>query len=164
MISVRLLTAGPWQEWRLLRRQALGDSPEAFGATLAEWNGEGDTEQRWRRRLDEVPVNLVADDDGAPVGTLSVTTAMDEQAKIISTWVAPQVRGRGAGNALLRAALDHARAAGAKRVALNVRVGNGHAVRLYRRAGFVEVGSTTSPGAPQPERRMELGLLPAPED
>ena len=156
------MTADAWPEWRLLRRQALAQSPDAFGSTLAEWSGDSDTEQRWRRRLDEVPVNLVADDDGAPVGLMSATAVVDAQAEIISMWVAPQARGRGAGDALLRAALDHARAAGANRVALNVRVANGHAALLYRRAGFVEVGWATAPDAPQPERRMELDLPPIP--
>lgn len=156
------MTADSWPEWRRLRRQALAQSPDAFGSTLAEWSGDGDTEERWRRRLDEVPVNLVVDDDGAPVGMVSVTAAVDEQAEIISMWVAPRARGRGAGDALLGAALDHARAAGANRVALNVRVANGHAVRLYRRAGFVEVGWATAPDVPLPERRMELDLPPVP--
>jgi len=158
VISVRPVTADAWPEWRLLRRQALAQSPDAFGSTLAEWSDEGDTEQRWRRRLDAVPVNLMADDDGAPVGMVRVTAVVDAQAEIMSVWVAPQARGRGAGDALIGAALDHARAAGANRVALNVRVTNGHAVRLYRRAGFVEVGRATAPGASQPERRMELNL------
>ncbi len=157
-MPVRSVTAADWSEWRLLRRQALADSPDAFGATLAEWSGDGDTEQRWRRRLDEVPINLLADEGAGPVGMVSVTAVLDEQAEVISMWVAPDARGRGAGEALLRAAVAHAKAAGATRVALNVRVGNGHAVRLYRRAGFVEVGWATPPDASSPQRRMKLDL------
>jgi ribosomal protein S18 acetylase RimI-like enzyme len=158
--SVRVVTTDDWREWRLLRRQALADSPDAFGSTLAEWSGDGDTEPRWRERLNHVPFNLIADDEGGPVGMLSVTAVVDDEAEIISMWVAPRARGRGAGDALLRAALGHAGAAGATRVALNVRVANEHAVRLYRRAGFVEVGWAMAPDATQVERRMQLDLPP----
>jgi ribosomal protein S18 acetylase RimI-like enzyme len=152
------VTAKDWSEWRLLRREALVESPDAFGSTLPGWSGVGDNEQRWRQRLDEVPVNLVGEDDGASVGMVSVTEVVHGQAEIISMWVAPYARGRGAGDALLRAAVDYARAAGASRVALNVRVSNVHAAALYRRAGFVDVGWASLPDAPHPERRMELEL------
>lgn len=160
VMSVRALTVEDWPEWRLLRRQALAESPDAFGSTLADWSGDGDTEQRWRQRFEDVPENLVADEDGAPVGMVSVTATVDEQAGLISMWVSPEARGRGAGDALLRAAIERAKAAGASRVVLNVRVKNDHAVRLYDRAGFVDVGWATGPDAPYPERRMELVLTP----
>jgi ribosomal protein S18 acetylase RimI-like enzyme len=158
-MAVRAVTAEGWAEWRLLRRQALVESPDAFGSTLEGWSGDADNEQRWRQRLEEVPVNLVAyDDDGESIGMVSVTETAHQQAEIISMWVAPQARGLGAGDALLRAAVDRAKTAGASLVALNVRVGNEHAVRLYSRAGFVDVGWATSPDAPHTERRMELDL------
>ena len=161
VVSIRALTVEDWPEWRLLRLQALAESPDAFGATLADWTGDGDTEQRWRQRFEDVPENLVADADGSPVGMLSVTATVDVQAGLISMWVSPQARGRGAGDALLLAAIERAKAAGASRVVLNVRVKNDHAVRLYRRAGFVDAGWATGPDAPHPERRMELVLTPA---
>ncbi len=158
MISIRRVTSDGWQEWRLLRRQALDEAPYAFGSTLGEWSGAGDSEQRWRQRLDAVPVNLIADNDGAPVGMVSVTAVVHQEVEIISMWVAPSVRGRGVGDALVRAALDHARAVGANRVVLDVTAGNEHAIDLYWRAGFADVGWATSPDAPRPERRMELDL------
>jgi ribosomal protein S18 acetylase RimI-like enzyme len=158
-MSVRAVTAEDWAEWRLLRRQALAESPDAFSSTLEGWSGDGDNEQRWRQRLNEVPVNLIADDDdGVPVGMVSVTETANGQAEVISMWVAPKARGRGAGDALLRAAIARAETAGANRVALDVRLRNDHAVRLYSRAGFVDVGWATSPELPHPERRMELDL------
>lgn len=158
VVSVRPVTAEAWSLWRLLRRQALTESPEAFGTTLAEWSGDGDTEHRWRERLHDVPVNLVAEDAGMPVGMVSVTAAVDGQAEVISMWVAPQARGRGTGEALLRAAISRAATAGATHVALNVRVGNARAVGLYCRVGFTDVGWATAPDAPHAERRMQLDL------
>ena len=158
MMSVRAVTAKDWSQWRLLRRQALCESPAALGATLEGWSGDGDTEERWRQRLDEVPVNLVAEKDGASVGMVSVTETAHGLAEIISMRVSLDARGCGAGDALLRAAVHRARAAGASRVTLNLRVNNEHAAHLYRRAGFVDVGSATPPDAPNLERRMELDL------
>src|ERR1700722_14623539 len=48
-----------WRLWRELRLAALTEAPGAFGSTLAEWSGAADTEQRWRGRLESVPLNLV---------------------------------------------------------------------------------------------------------
>jgi hypothetical protein len=48
---LRVLTPDDWRLWRTLRLLALEESPEAFGATLAEWTGPGDAEDRWRGRL-----------------------------------------------------------------------------------------------------------------
>jgi len=108
--------------------------------------------------LEAVPVNLIADRDGAPVGMVSVTAVVDQEAEIISMWVAPTARGQGIADRLVCAALEHARALGAKRVALDVTAGNEHALDLYRRSGFRDVGWSTHPDAARPERRMQLDL------
>ena len=105
-----------------------------------------------------MPVNLVADDAGRPVGMVSITAVEQDEAEVISMWVAPEARGSGVGQALVRDAVARAAAAGARKVTLNVRVGNAHASRLYRRAGFVEVGSATSPDVAHPEHRMVLDI------
>ena len=54
--------------------------------------------------------------------------------------VAPQLRKKGVGTGLVRALLAEAEADGAKRVFLEVRVGNEPARHLYERCGFREVG------------------------
>ncbi|MGW4487749.1 hypothetical protein ACWEOE_28355 [Amycolatopsis sp. NPDC004368] len=46
MTDIRVLTADDWREWRALRSRALTEAPEAFGASLADWQGDGDTEAR----------------------------------------------------------------------------------------------------------------------
>ena len=53
-----MLDPDDWQLWRELRLAALAEAPDAFGSTLAEWSGAGDTEQRWRTRLHGVALNL----------------------------------------------------------------------------------------------------------
>jgi ribosomal protein S18 acetylase RimI-like enzyme len=158
VIPIRHVASDDWPEWRRLRRQALDEAPYAFGSTLSEWSGTGDSEERWRNRLESVAVNLIAYWRDAAAGMVSVTAVVSREAEIISMWVAPSARGHGVGDALVRAAIDHARDQEAARVALDVTAGNKPAIDLYLRAGFVDVGWASSPKDPRPERRMVLEL------
>jgi RimJ/RimL family protein N-acetyltransferase len=54
--------------------------------------------------------------------------------------VDPAYQGRGAGQALLRAAADEARSRGARKLSLRVLGWNTSARRLYERCGFVVEG------------------------
>lgn len=72
-ISHRILNPDDWQLWRNLRLQALEEAPYAFSSRLADWQGEGDTEVRWRARLSAVPFNIIADLNDAPAGMVSAT-------------------------------------------------------------------------------------------
>lgn len=155
-----MLTEDQWAEWRALRLAALAADPEAFGSTLAEWSGPGDAESRWRGRLVAVALNVLADLDGEAVGMLSASLPVEGTAALLSMWVAPAARGHGVGDALIGAALRWARTQGARRLALDVRQGNLPAILLYRRHGFYDVGTASSPAAPHPERRMVLDLRP----
>lgn len=75
----------------------------------------------------------------APLGFILVRQAADE-AEILTLCVVPRERGIGIGARLLEAALDRAHARGAKTVFLEVGLTNPPALRLYARAGFVEIG------------------------
>jgi ribosomal protein S18 acetylase RimI-like enzyme len=159
--AVELSVVGPedWRQWRELRRAALAEAPAAFGSTLAEWSGAGDTEDRWRDRLSGVPLNLVARFDGRSVGMVSATPVAEREVGLISMWVAPEARGRGVGDALVEAVTRWAADEGAEVVALSVRVHNDHAVALYRRCGFADDGP--SPSDPSEERRMVRPTTPS---
>lgn len=137
MIDVRVLTADDWRQWRSLRLAALEEAPSAFGSRLADWQGDGDVEARWRDRLG-VPGshNLVALLDGEPAGMGSGVPAQDGQVELISLWVAPHARGRGVGDAILAEVERWARDAGATAVRLDVAEDNKAAARLYLRHGF----------------------------
>lgn len=155
MIALRLLAADDWREWRELRLQALREAPYAFGSTLAEWQGEGDTEARWRRRLTNVPFNAIALLDGLPAGIVGGTQPDDDgTVELISMWVAPFARGRGVGNALIQSVTAWAREQRAKRVMLAVYPDNVNAIGLYRRNGFVDAALVDG------EQTMTLPLSP----
>ncbi|GGO26233.1 GNAT family N-acetyltransferase [Micromonospora parathelypteridis] len=140
MIEMRVLTPDDWPTWRELRLAALAEAPEAFGSRLADWQGEGDREQRWRDRL-SIPGshNLVAVLDGRPVGMASgVPTADPLLMELISMWVHPDARGRKVSNLLVDTVARWARESGADRLRLSVMPNNARAKALYRRTGFTQ--------------------------
>ncbi|MET9494444.1 GNAT family N-acetyltransferase [Streptomyces sp. NPDC006552] len=49
MVSLRVITSDDWPLWQEIRVAALGDTPRAFTARLADWH-DGGAEQ-WRARL-----------------------------------------------------------------------------------------------------------------
>lgn len=140
MIELKVLLPDDWRLWREVRLAALADAPAAFGATLASWSGAGDTEDRWRQRLEGVPFNLVAMQGHLPVGQAS-GAAIDAHGRVelISMWVSPAVRGIGVAKALIDAVAVWARSAGASAVRLSVRRSNDPAIRSYLRNGFSHV-------------------------
>ena len=72
----------------------------------------------------------------APVGMASGTASgPDGSVELISMWVAPVARGRGAGDSLVDAIVEWAREQCAARVVLAVFQINEHALALYRRHG-----------------------------
>lgn len=146
MIEIRELGADDWETWRSIRLAALAESPAAFTTALADWQGPGDTEERWRNRLESVPFNVVADRDGHALGMVSALPDDTRGAvELVSLWVAPDARGWGVGDALVRAVIDWARSRGAGSLVLRVTDGNDPAERLYRRHGLRRVGDASDP-------------------
>jgi len=146
VIQMRVLTPDDWVIWRELRLAALAEAPSAFGTQLADWQGEGDREERWRARLG-IPgsVNVVAVLDGRPAGMVSGVPAAGGAAELISMWVSPAARGRGVGDRLVDAVEQWARRAGASVLRLAVAQGNESALALYRRNGFADTGESGDP-------------------
>jgi ribosomal protein S18 acetylase RimI-like enzyme len=139
--DLRALGPEDWKLWRGLRLAALAEAPQAFGSRLADWQGEGDREERWRERLGIAGShNVVAVLDGEPVGMASGVPADDESVELISMWVAPSARGRGVGDALVREVEQWARESGARVLRLDVAEDNAAAQALYERRGFVLTG------------------------
>ncbi len=130
-----------WELVRDLRIAALRDSPEAFLESVA--SAEARDEAGWRARVSADPGrrSLIARDDaGRWLGSMTIVTTED-RVWLVGAWVAPDHRGTGVAEALLRAQLEWARAAlGADRLWLHVTEGNDRARRLYERVGFRATG------------------------
>jgi ribosomal protein S18 acetylase RimI-like enzyme len=142
VIELRVLTPDDWPTWRSLRLAALAEAPYAFGSRLADWQGAGDREERWRTRLSSPgSYNVVALLDGLPVGMASgVPGADDGVVELISMWVSPAARGNGVGDVLVQAVTRWAQHLGARQLRLTVAQGNEPAAALYQRHGFRRTG------------------------
>jgi ribosomal protein S18 acetylase RimI-like enzyme len=147
MLEIKVLTPDDWPLWRQARLAALAEAPHAFGSKLADWQGEGDREERWRARLElDGSYNLIVLRGGQPVGMASGIPG-DEPgtAELISMWVAPQARGQHVGDQLIARIESWAKASGFDDFRLSVRADNGQAIRLYERQGF-ELAPGCEPG------------------
>ncbi len=151
-MNLRSCGENDWLAWRAVRLAALSEAPYAFGSTLADWRDAN--EERWRERLRGVPYNVVVAIDGVNVGMAS---GFPEGGNVllISMWVAPSARGRGASDRLVESVIRWARELGVPAVELDVVESNLPATALYRRNGFVNEGPSSRDeieGVPQ--RRM----------
>jgi ribosomal protein S18 acetylase RimI-like enzyme len=83
-------------------------------------------------------------DDSACLGMAGLDrwrgTNVQHKATVWGVYLSPAARGRGAGEALFQAMIDHARAIGIEALELGVGDFNDHAQALYRRMGFVPYG------------------------
>jgi ribosomal protein S18 acetylase RimI-like enzyme len=168
VIEVRSLGPDDWEIWRSLRLLALAEAPHAFGSRLADWQGENDREDRWRGRLSIAgSYNIVAVLDDRHVGMASgVPAPADGVAELISMWVAPTARGRGAGDLLVREIERWALSVDVRILRLDVSEDNDRASRLYVRNGFEYTGELGDlmPDGLRRERVMAKQLRHPPPD
>lgn len=167
MPAVEVAAPDDWARVREVRLAALADTPDAFWATLDEERAQPET--FWRDRLerpDGVTFLATLPDDHRGRRDVGITTLLlppdgDGTALLVSVWVAPTARGRGVGEALVRAAVEVARERGRRRVMLDVGDHNTPAIRLYERLGFRPTGRTNAFPPPRShvtehERALEL--------
>jgi predicted GNAT family N-acyltransferase len=118
-------------------------------------------EQRVPRELevdefDVMAVHLLAveEETGNPIGTARFLDKGEGVAKIGRVAVLPDYRGKGVGEALMRAALERARRTGHAVVVLDAQLS---VIGFYERLGFVAEGAVFD-DAGIPHRRMSLRL------
>lgn len=161
MLELRTLTPDDWPLWRELRLAALAEAPAAFGATLADWSGDGDREERWRERL-SIPGarDVIVLLDGAPAGMASgVPTDESEVVELISMWVSPAGRGKAVGDLLVEAVVQWGVEQGATSLRLSVMHDNPRAIAFYERAGFTQAADADSACSTSRLRVLEKRLL-----
>jgi ribosomal protein S18 acetylase RimI-like enzyme len=138
--EIRRLAADDAAVYCDIRLEALERHPDAFGASLDD---ERDmTPDDVADRLARSTV-FGAFDDGALVGVAGwyrlSGDKLGHRGALWGMYVRPGARGKGLGAALVRRVLDDARGQVAQ-LHLTVAAGNGHAQRLYERAGFASYG------------------------
>ncbi|HLF72364.1 MAG TPA: GNAT family N-acetyltransferase [Dehalococcoidia bacterium] len=118
---------------RRLRREEI----PALAAAIGEIS-EAQIVNRWREQEMGYRELLVAEQDGELAGTVSIGEG-ESTLHLFALEVAPALRRRGIGSAIVRHVIDVAWRRGLTRVYLEVRVDN-PARRLYHRLGFRRVG------------------------
>lgn len=162
-LRIQRLEPGEGARLRKVRLASLADAPDAFGSTYDETAAR--PEESWREQIASLPT-FVAVVDGHDAGVVrGGPDEMPGEAWLLSMWVAPAARGRGAGDALVAAVVAWARAQGFARLHLDVGDYNAPAIALYARHGFEptgEVGTLPPPRQHVREHRRALVLAPSP--
>ena len=124
--------------------EELLDGYEAVAAESIHIGGEAPVDRgrrgkAWLETMDPATpgTSFVVEAGGRIVGQLGVTGTGRME---IGMWVAKDWRGKGAGTALMEAALEYARANGAFKISLEVWPHNDAAIALYEKFGFEREG------------------------
>ncbi len=108
---------------------------ERLQPRCAQWSQTG-----WATELtDESACIFCAEENGRVIGFVSLRLALDV-GEILNVGVHPSFLRRGIAEQLVDQALSWAREHGGKQITLEVAATNSPAVRLYQKAGFVQVG------------------------
>lgn len=124
----------------LLRPLRADDADAAADAHAAAFDAPWSAVELAALIADPAVFGIGGFDGLALAGFILCRTAADES-EILTLAVRPDLRGRGAGAALVDAAVTAARARGAASMFLEVAADNAAALSLYRRVGFVGAGA-----------------------
>ena len=157
------MRASEWRALRLLRLEALQDSPLSYGSTHAVEVLRSDHEWRERAAAGAASEEEVAFAVVAGVRWVGMARGYLElpMAHLIAVYVTPDWRRRGVGEAVSRAVVAWAGERRATAVLLSVSNWNEGARRVYESIGFVPTGvQHTLPwnaSVTESELRLELG-------
>jgi ribosomal protein S18 acetylase RimI-like enzyme len=144
-IEVRFLTSAEAAEWLRLRVEALKLAPEAFSASLEEYQSLS---------LDEVKKRLWSDGDAFVVDAFQESRLIGmagfyrekgpksrHKGRVWGVYVTPNARGAGIGRRMMQALLNRGGAIeGVEQVLLSGGITQEPAIRLYRSLGFDSFG------------------------
>lgn len=143
-MNIRLLNPADAETYQLLRLEALKGHPEAFASSYEEEKEFSVDKYRSRLQPSEESFSFGAFINDRLVG---VVTLMREnkkklchRANIFAMYVAPDIRGIGAGKTLMGAAINQATELGVEQIYLTVESSNVPAIKLYESVGFMVYG------------------------
>ncbi len=142
-MMVRALTRADAEAFREIRLEALQTHPAAYGSTYAQWR-----DLPLSHYIDRIEGGLLLGlwaDEGLQ-GILAYDRDMGgnalHRAALHAVYLRPAVRGTGAFDRLIAAAVAQARADGVTQLELAVSQGNTRARNAYARLGFAQYGMT----------------------
>jgi ribosomal protein S18 acetylase RimI-like enzyme len=146
VITIERISRENVQLFKLVRLNALSESPSAFGSTYAREVAFTDAE--WLARLErwngEKGIGFLAMDGGKSCGIAGALLDLEDptRAQLVSMWTAPTHRRHGVGQLLVDAVIDWAKSREIKTLTLMVVSTNGAAIRFYEKLGFAKTGRT----------------------
>jgi ribosomal protein S18 acetylase RimI-like enzyme len=132
-LTLHEVTPEDWESHRDIRLEMLENAPDAFWFTHADEAVYDEAD--WRERIEGAWLVQARDASGV-LGSAGLGSHWEPE----RATVAPRARGRGVGEALVKAVLDEARRRGKSEVLLEVTSNNPTARDLYERCGFVATG------------------------
>ena len=150
MIEVRHVRPEDWESLKVIRLEALTDSPDAFCATYEE--AVADEDSVWIERssavaAEDATVSVLAFDDDETVGMAVGTLCTDGGMNVLSLFVTPGQRGTDTASQLMTMIETWGLERGANRVTLEVLAGSDRAATFYARLGYQPTGRReTYPG------------------
>jgi ribosomal protein S18 acetylase RimI-like enzyme len=165
MPDINLLTADEWRTLREVRLSALSESPYAFLSTYAAESKYDESKWRTEFALGDWYVGMVRMGSAdKPVSIAGITRGFGTPAHqrfLQYVWVAPEFRRQGVAFNMINEVLDRLKLSGVRTVLLGVLDGNGRAIRLYSRLGFVSCNRRQPledfPGRSEELMRLHLG-------
>jgi len=164
--EIHPLSASDWRAYKFIRLLSLKESPDSFGSTFErEVLFSDDT---WKSRLCSSESNIdsviwAALIDGGPVGLVSgvLHNTNPGCTGVYQMWVTPRYRGMGLGSTLINRVIEWTRENGGRKLQLSVNTDNKKALSIYRKAGFIPVGSqnTLRKDSTLMEQPMELTIM-----
>jgi RimJ/RimL family protein N-acetyltransferase len=140
--SIRRLTRDDAEAYRAIRLEALTNHPESFGAS-PEAFGERSLDDL-RELLDHMAFFGAETDKAELAGIIAYFRDTGERERhrgwLIQVYLKPSLRGTGCAEALIEAAVEHARTE-VLQVHLGVGTHNAPAIRLYQKVGFAIYGT-----------------------
>lgn len=149
-MEIRFLTPDIAAEWFRLRIEALKLAPEAFSASLEEYQSLSLEDVKRRLWSDNDDFVAGAFQDGRLIGMAGFRREKGpksrHKARVWGVYVTPEARGTGIGYRMMQALLERGKTIkGIDRVLLSVAATQEPAIRLYRSLGFESFGR--EPGA-----------------
>ena len=140
--TIRRLTRDDGEAYRAIRLEALTNHPEAFAVSPEAFASRSLDDLR--AQMDRQAFFGAETDDGELAGIIAYFRDTGERERhrgwLIQVYLKPSMRGTGCAEALIEAAVAHARTE-VLQVHLGVGTQNAPAIRLYQKAGFAIYGT-----------------------
>ena len=146
MITIERISHENLPLFKLVRLNALRESPSAFGSTYAR--EAAFTEAEWLVRLErwngEKGIGFVAMDGGVGCGIAGALLDLEDEtrAQLVSMWTAPTHRRHGVGKLLVDAVVVWTKSREIRTLTLMVVCTNESAIHFYEQLGFAKTGRT----------------------